>query len=85
LHDLLFDPEDEGYLFLWNIGWLLLDYVEPFPRRKNLCISMMVTIWRLYIIHATSDLTHWGFCYEIHIFEVTSIYSIWVAKFSVLC
>lgn len=73
------------YFFLRNIGWLLLDYMELYPRRKNLCISMMLNIWRLYIIHATSNLTHWDFCYEIHTFEVTSVNSIRVMKFSVLC
>jgi hypothetical protein len=29
----LFDPEDEGDMFLWNLSWLPTDYMALHPRR----------------------------------------------------
>jgi hypothetical protein len=29
----LFDPEDGGDMFLWNVGWLSADYMAFYPRR----------------------------------------------------
>jgi hypothetical protein len=33
LTDLFFDPEDEGNMFLHNIGWLSTAYMVLYPRR----------------------------------------------------
>jgi hypothetical protein len=30
---LLYSPEDEGNMFLQNIGWLSMDYMALYPRR----------------------------------------------------
>jgi hypothetical protein len=32
---LFFNREDGGDVFLWNIGWLLMDYMELYRRRQN--------------------------------------------------
>jgi hypothetical protein len=32
---LFFDPEDEGDMFLRNVGWLLTAYMALYPRRQN--------------------------------------------------
>jgi hypothetical protein len=32
---LFFDPEDEGDIFLRNVGWLSTNYTELYPRRQN--------------------------------------------------
>jgi hypothetical protein len=29
---LFFDSEDEGDMFLWNIGWLSTDYTALYPK-----------------------------------------------------
>jgi hypothetical protein len=31
LPDLLFNPEDGGYVFFWNISWFSVHYVALYP------------------------------------------------------
>jgi hypothetical protein len=48
LLSLLFDYEDGGDTFLWNICWLSLDYVALYPRRQNSSKSLL---WEPQILY----------------------------------
>jgi hypothetical protein len=36
---IFFHPEDGGYMFLRNVGWLSTDYTALYPERKELFIT----------------------------------------------
>jgi hypothetical protein len=44
---LFFNPEDGGYLFLRNVGWLSTDYTALYPRRWN---PSLPPLWKPQII-----------------------------------
>lgn len=49
---LLFDPEDEVDEFLWNVGWLSLDYITLYSRVQTLHSQL----WIQYFIHTRFEI-----------------------------
>jgi hypothetical protein len=41
---LFFDPEDGGDMFLRNVGWLLSECTELYPRRKNSSLFGIISL-----------------------------------------